>query len=278
MSNGRNLGRTKRDSSRDPGAFVALPVSVLDCPGFAALSHPARSLLLEVARQCKGDDNGRLLLSRAYLAGRGWKSADVIQRAKAELLEQGFIFETVKGHRPNRASWYAVTWRKLDKITGFDYGAERAFEQGAYKRGLPVLEAKRTRGFHASKDKQPPIENATLIPSHGTDRHLIAPPHGTDGLPAVPSRGPMKATLPSATVPPNGHPLELPSARPVAAAVDPGSAAVHQPLRSPPAILAAQPSTDLQQVAPAAAPGATTSRPIVIPPGLSGAVSDPAAA
>jgi hypothetical protein len=44
-----------------------------------------------------------LLLSRNFLEPRGWKSADVIHRAKQELLEAEFIFETVKGRRPNRA-------------------------------------------------------------------------------------------------------------------------------------------------------------------------------
>jgi hypothetical protein len=53
------------------------------------LGHPARSLLLELARQFVRDNNGRLLASRAYLAKRGWKSADVIDRAKRELLEAG---------------------------------------------------------------------------------------------------------------------------------------------------------------------------------------------
>ena len=109
MANGRSAGRAKRDNGRDPGGFIALPVSVLDCPGHRALSHTARALLIEVARQFHGDDNGRMLLSRAYLAGRGWKSSDVIDRAKGQLIEGGFIIETVKGHRPNKASWYAVT-------------------------------------------------------------------------------------------------------------------------------------------------------------------------
>ena len=84
MANGRSTGRANRDNGRAPGAFIALPVAVLDCPGYKALSHPARSLLIEVARQFHGDDNGRMLLSRAYLAGKGWKSADVIHRAVRE--------------------------------------------------------------------------------------------------------------------------------------------------------------------------------------------------
>lgn len=211
MANGRSSGRAKQDSGRDPGAFVALPVSVLDCPGYSALSHTARSLLLEVARQLKGDDNGRLLLSRAYLSARGWKSADVIQRAKGELIEGGFIFETVKGHRPNKASWYAVTWHKLGRISGFDIGAEKAFERGAYKRGFSMLDVKKLRGYQAANDVQPSRNGAVLIPSHGTGRPSIAPPDGTESPPPVPSDGPIQRTFPGSPVPSDGHPLEMPS-------------------------------------------------------------------
>jgi hypothetical protein len=92
-----------------------------------------RSLLWEVARQYVRDNNGRLLLSAKYLRKRGWKSADVIARAKRELLDGGFIFQTVQGHRPNKASWYAVTWHPLDRIPGYDAGAARLFGRSAYE-------------------------------------------------------------------------------------------------------------------------------------------------
>lgn len=130
MANGRNPKKRGHDSSRDPGGFVALPWSVLDSPAFLGLSHPAKALLLEVARQCHGDDNGRLLVSRSLLAARGWKSVDVITRAKQELLDAELIFETVKGQRPNKASWYSVTWRKLAKLKGYDHGVTATFRQG----------------------------------------------------------------------------------------------------------------------------------------------------
>lgn len=152
----------------------------------------ARALLLEVARQYHRDDNGRMLLSRAFMAGRGWKSADMLTKAKAELLEGGFIFQTVQGHRPNRASWYAVTWRSLDRVPGYDVGAFECFERGAYR-------------------KEPPPKIKVLIPSHGTERALIVPPHGTETPPAVPPHGTKKATFARLSVPPHGHPLETPS-------------------------------------------------------------------
>src|SRR5690606_10298307 len=118
---------------REPGGFVALPWSVLDSPAYQQLSHPAKALLLEVARQYHQDDNGRMLLSSRYLAPRGWRSPEVITRAKRELLDAGFIFETVKGHRPNKASWYAITWVSLDPHPDYDAGAQQAFVRGAYR-------------------------------------------------------------------------------------------------------------------------------------------------
>lgn len=132
MANLAKDGCRKHDTGRDPGGFVALPWVVLDSPAFAKLSYPARCLLFEFARQFVRNNNGRLLASLAHLRTRGWNSADVIIRAKRELLEAGFIFETVKGHRPNKASWYAVTWRELDIHPGFDTGAAKAFQRGSY--------------------------------------------------------------------------------------------------------------------------------------------------
>lgn len=91
MANGRNK-RTK-GAGRDSGGFVALPWTVMDCPAYAGLSHTARALLLEVARQFVRDNNGRMLLSREYLKTRGWYSAGAIQKAKQELLDAKFIFQ-----------------------------------------------------------------------------------------------------------------------------------------------------------------------------------------
>ena len=213
MANGRSTGRAKRDNGRDPGAFIALPIAVLDCPAYAALSHTARSLLIEVARQCKGDDNGRLLLSRAYMAGRGWNSAGVIHRAKRELIEGGFIFETVMGHRPNKASWYAVTWRNLDRLEGFDVGAEKAFRRGEYRSDQPLMGVKPPRGYQVLQDVPlAPQGNAGLIPPSGTELPQSGPACGTEGLPCVPAHGAIGSIKRVQPVPAGGHPLEKPSA------------------------------------------------------------------
>jgi hypothetical protein len=76
---GRDRNRKGHDTSRDSGPFVALPFVVLDSRAYLSLSHPAKALLLEIARQYVRDNNGRLLASRVFLAKRGWKSADTIR-------------------------------------------------------------------------------------------------------------------------------------------------------------------------------------------------------
>ena len=191
MANARNPKRKGHDTSRDQGGFIALPWSVLDCPAYARLSHPARGLLFELARQFVRDNNGRLLASSAYLAKRGWKSSDVITRAKRELLDAGFIFQTVMGHRPNKASWYAVTWRALDKLPNYDEGIAQLFERGAYQKKVPLKKI--------------------LIPSHGIERASIAPSHGVGDMPTTPSHGAIRATLAPPSTPSHGNHLDMPS-------------------------------------------------------------------
>lgn len=194
MANKRNTGMkgSKGDSGRDAGGFVAIPWSVLDCPAYARLSHPARTLLLEFARQFVRDNNGRLLASAAYLSKRGWNSPDVITRAKRELLAGGFIFETVMGHRPNKASWYAITWQRLDKIPGYDAGTEQLFQRGAYRQNTP-------------------LKNASLTPPHGVDGPSIAPPHGVGKPLTTPSHGAIGGAFGPLSTPSPVHHLDMPS-------------------------------------------------------------------
>lgn len=123
----------KNAQSRDGGSFVALPCVVLDSPNYQKLSLAARALLIEIARQYKGQNNGRLLSSFSYLSKRGWTSKDVITRAKRDLIAAGFIHETVMGHRPNKASAYAITWQSIDRLSGYDVGALELFRRGAYR-------------------------------------------------------------------------------------------------------------------------------------------------
>lgn len=184
----------KKSSGRDGGGFVALPWSVLDCPAYSLLSHPSRSLLLEFARQYVRDNNGKLLASGKYLSKRGWKSADVIQRAKKELIEAGFIYETVKGHRPNKASWYAITWQNLDKHSGYDAGAFEGWRD--------------VRSKYANSGG---LKIKKLIPSKGIKAVLVIPSDGVVIPCPIPPAGTIRDTFKSIATPPHGNHLDIPS-------------------------------------------------------------------
>jgi hypothetical protein len=181
MANGRDPGGKRVDTDREPGGFVAIPWVVLDSQAYLGLSHPARALLLEIARQDVRSSNGRLLLSSKHLAKRGWKSNDTIHRAKSELLDAGLIYETVKGHRPNKASWYAVTWYKLYPHRGFDVGALEGFRRGAYM------------------DLN--LKNTGIKPSGGSTSTSIAPSAGLRASIYAPGGGAVVAVAASSPTP-----------------------------------------------------------------------------
>lgn len=225
MANGRNKVN-KGSSGRIQEAFVAMPWSVLDSMAYASLSLAAKALLMELARQYVRDNNGRLLLSFAYLSKRGWNSKDVITRAKRELLTAGFIHETVVGHRPNKASWYAVTWWTLDKIKGYDFGVEATFRRSAFRDSTP-LKPKLTREQiykkHESAGKKTAHNNTSLSPSDGLESLAIGPSDGTEVDAAGPSGGTVSAIFHAPSSPSDGNHLDMPSptAVPSAATSDP---------------------------------------------------------
>jgi hypothetical protein len=181
VANGRHLKDKRIDTDRMSGGFSAIPWVVLDSQAFLSLSHPARSLLLEIARQDTRSSNGRLILSSRHLRTRGWKSNDTISRAKSELLRAELIYETVKGHRPNKASWYAVTWYKLYPHKGFDVGAVEGFRLGAYSDAC--------------------LKNTALKPSHGAKSTPIAPPSGLRESATTPKGGAVVATNGTSSTP-----------------------------------------------------------------------------
>jgi hypothetical protein len=158
----KRKGGAKSSSGRDGYQFAALPWPVLKAPAYLQLSKTAKALLVEVAFQFTGHNNGRLLISMAHLRKRNWNSADVVQRAKQELLNANLIFETVKGHRPNKASWYALTWQDLDRHPDYDPGASQAFSRGAYRvsTGPPTKSSR--KGYVDS-----PVKNERLSPANG---------------------------------------------------------------------------------------------------------------
>lgn len=154
--------KKRKGNRNDLGPFVMLHWVVMDSPGYRRASHTARSLLLDIARQYTGKNNGRLTASAKYLKPLGWTSNDTIARAKRELVDCGLLVETRKGARPNKAAWYALTWRVLDQVTGLD------IDPTCYRR----------HDYMQLGASDRDTKNAALAPSHGAGVQRIAPAHG----------------------------------------------------------------------------------------------------
>ena len=150
---------------RDGGQYVAMPHVVIDSPSYRELRHPARALLIDIARQYTGSNNGRLVACAKYLKPLGWNSNDTVTRALVELKDAGLLIETRMGMRPNRAAWFALGWYSLDTVAGMDIDP-RTYRTGQYKL-------------------------APLIPRRGVERVGIAPAGGVRPSFAAPSGGAM---------------------------------------------------------------------------------------
>lgn len=131
------MGRAKhKRTGRDGVRFLALPHTVMDSPAFLGLSAPAVRLLLDIARQFDGRNNGRLVACMSALKSRGWTSNDTLSRARRELEAAGLLYQTRIGMRPNRAAWFALTWSTLDWTPEMECSAA-AFPRGLYAAPRP---------------------------------------------------------------------------------------------------------------------------------------------
>lgn len=166
--------KQKRPVESISGLYGAIPHAVLDSTAFKGASYPAKALLFDLLRQHSGKNNGHLHLSFSWLASRGWKSRDVIQRARDELIRRGLLIQTRQGGLNIGASQYALTWLHISnyvalEIQGKDYhpGA------WAFMDALPIAN-----------------KNATTSPANGkgntASRYSPLPPAGTGEALAVP--------------------------------------------------------------------------------------------
>ena len=178
---------------RDGRGFVALPIVVLESPGYRRAGHAARSLLLDIAMQYSGNNNGRLTTCAKYLKPLGWKSNDTIVRARRELLDCGLLIETRKGGFPSTSAWFALSWLDNDQAQGLDIDP-KLYRRGAY--------------MHPEKPARP---GASLVPPDGARKVATAPSHGTRASTLAPPDGAVGGAFRASPVPSNGAYLEIPS-------------------------------------------------------------------
>ncbi|MFM0544002.1 hypothetical protein PQR29_04665 [Paraburkholderia strydomiana] len=154
----------KERKSKGSERFVGVPFWVMNHVSFRAASHRSRALLFDVLLQYNGRNNGTLVVCDKALKPLGWNSRDGLTKAKKELIDLGLLVETRAGAKPNKASWYAISWRPLDVKEGLDINPRAYVTLAAMK-----------------IEVRPPhdgLETKKIRPPHGLGHQSARPPHG----------------------------------------------------------------------------------------------------
>lgn len=105
------------NSKTKSGKFLYASVEhrVLDSPAFADLGFASRTVLLLMARQYNGSNNGKLQATFSWMKRYGIGSEHTLQKSIAELISHGFVYRS-RSHGANKA-WarYALTWLPISK-------------------------------------------------------------------------------------------------------------------------------------------------------------------
>ena len=98
-------------------SFVRFPHELLNHRNFNTLSPRATKLLIDIASQYNGRNNGDLCAPLSKMRNRGWNSSDQLFKAKNELVEKGLIRVSRQGGL-NKCNLYALTWFSIDECDG----------------------------------------------------------------------------------------------------------------------------------------------------------------
>lgn len=169
------------------GRYSAIPHAVMDSDAFAGASHPARSLLFELIRQHTGGNNGHLQLATGWLRRRGWTSADVVQRAKTELITRQLAIKTRLGGLNAGPDLWAVTWLPISNYAGLTEVSAMTYHPGAWhflNPPVPIPKRDERSVSRNSAVPSPGIADTLAVPSPGTVKALsdalTVPSHGNN--------------------------------------------------------------------------------------------------
>lgn len=109
--------RVKHTGRGKDHTFLQLRHDLLRCRAFCGLSGNAVKVLLFLASQFNGRNNGDLSATESMVQAAGVCSGTTAAKALRELEAAGFIVVTRHGHR-RRCHLYAVTWLPIDECPG----------------------------------------------------------------------------------------------------------------------------------------------------------------
>jgi DNA-binding HxlR family transcriptional regulator len=130
----------KRSSS---GRFARLPLTLLATPAVTTLSHAAFRVLVLLAAQYTGYNNGALGITRNQAAQQGIGSDHTLYGSLRDLETRELIERTYHASRvPPRPAMYALTWVSVDDT---EYSRSARLATHAYREWQPTPKAARRR-------------------------------------------------------------------------------------------------------------------------------------
>ncbi|KAA1175876.1 hypothetical protein FWJ25_01710 [Marinobacter salinexigens] len=109
--------RARHKGRKGNAPFLHIPHSVLESEAYRRLDGWSAKLLVDIAGQFKGYNNGDLTAAWSHMVKRGWRSKGTLHKALKALVDAGLIEQTRQGGR-NRCSLYAVTWKAINECGG----------------------------------------------------------------------------------------------------------------------------------------------------------------
>ena len=97
--------------------FLGINKDVLDSENYSKLGAWAVKLMVDIAKEYNGKNNGDLSATFSIMKKQGWRSKGTLNRAIKQLIKYGFLELTRQGGK-NRCSLYAITWQSIDECNG----------------------------------------------------------------------------------------------------------------------------------------------------------------
>lgn len=120
------MAKKKRASVSTPGGFFALPKLLMEHSDFRELTPSALKVLMVLAGQYNGKNNGDLSATHSMMADWGGMAKATLAKALRELQERQLIEKTRQnrhGREGARCALYALTWQPIDECPGKDLDA-----------------------------------------------------------------------------------------------------------------------------------------------------------
>ena len=123
--------KSNKRPERISGGYLSIPWAVFDSVAFKGSTAAARSLMIALARQANGFNNGHLQMTQSWMKEMGYTNLQQNKNARDELIERGLIVYTRRGGLNMGADNFAITWLDISNFSGLDI-TFREYEKGKY--------------------------------------------------------------------------------------------------------------------------------------------------